>query len=46
MTAIASPINLLDLDEAGLRALFESMGEKPFRAQQVLKWIYHQGVTD
>jgi 23S rRNA (adenine2503-C2)-methyltransferase len=46
MTATASPLNLLDLDEAGLRAFFESMGEKPFRAQQVLKWIYHQGVTD
>jgi 23S rRNA (adenine2503-C2)-methyltransferase len=22
------------------------MGEKPFRAQQILKWVYHQGVTD
>ena len=46
MTATASPINLLDLDEAGLRAFFESIGEKPFRAQQLLKWIYHQRVTD
>ena len=39
-------VNLLELDEAGLRAFFESIGEKPFRAQQVLKWIYHQSVTD
>lgn len=46
MTASPSPINLLDFDEAGLRAFFASIGEKPFRAQQVLKWIYHQGVTD
>jgi 23S rRNA (adenine2503-C2)-methyltransferase len=46
VTATASLINLLDLDHAGLRAFFESLGEKPFRAQQVLKWIYHQGVTD
>ena len=46
MTAIARPINLLDLDQAGLRAFFESLGEQPFRAQQVLKWIYHQGETD
>jgi 23S rRNA (adenine2503-C2)-methyltransferase len=46
MTATASPINLLDLDEAGLRTFFASLGDKPFRAQQVLKWIYHQGVTD
>ena len=22
------------------------MGERPFRAQQLLKWVYHQGVTD
>jgi len=40
------PINLLDHDEGGLRAFFTSIGEKPFRAQQILKWIYHQGVTD
>jgi 23S rRNA (adenine2503-C2)-methyltransferase len=46
MTATASPINLLDLDHEGLRAFFESIGEKPFRAQQLLKWVYHQGVTD
>ena len=46
MTAIARPINLLDLDQTGLRAFFESLGEQPFRAQQVLKWIYHQGQTD
>jgi 23S rRNA (adenine2503-C2)-methyltransferase len=46
MTASPSPINLLDFDEGGLRAFFASIGEKPFRAQQLLKWIYHQGVTD
>jgi 23S rRNA (adenine2503-C2)-methyltransferase len=39
-------INLFDLDETGLREFFQSMGEKPFRAEQVMKWIYHQGVTD
>ena len=46
MTGKQTRINLMDLDEAGLRAFFESIGEKPFRAQQVLKWIYHQQVTD
>ena len=46
MSVTETRINLMDLDEAGLRAYFESIGEKPFRAQQVLKWIYHQGVTD
>jgi 23S rRNA (adenine2503-C2)-methyltransferase len=39
-------INLFDLDQARMRTFFESIGEKPFRAEQLLKWIYHQGVTD
>jgi len=39
-------VNLLDFDEAGLRAFFESIGEKPFRAQQILKWVFHQAETD
>ncbi len=38
--------NLLDLDETGLRAFFAELGEKPFRATQVLKWIHQQGVDD
>lgn len=46
MTVTETRINLFDLDQVGLRAFFESIGEKPFRAEQVLKWIYHQGVTD
>jgi len=46
MSVTATRINLLDLDEEGLRAFFEAIGERPFRAQQILKWIYHQGVTD
>jgi 23S rRNA (adenine2503-C2)-methyltransferase len=46
MAANPTRINLLDLDEPGLRAFFISMGEKPFRAQQILKWVYHQQVAD
>ncbi len=38
--------NLLDLDHPQLVALFAELGEKPFRATQVMKWIYHEGVTD
>jgi 23S rRNA (adenine2503-C2)-methyltransferase len=41
-----APVNLLDLNRAGLEAFFASLGERPYRARQVLKWIYHQGVTD
>ncbi|MEJ8568376.1 23S rRNA (adenine(2503)-C(2))-methyltransferase RlmN [Wenzhouxiangellaceae bacterium CH-27] len=39
-------MNLFDLDHAGLREFFASIGEKPFRAEQVLKWVYHHGQTD
>lgn len=39
-------INLLGLSPARMVAFFAAMGEKSFRAQQVLKWIHQQGVTD
>ncbi|SHH33318.1 bifunctional tRNA (adenosine(37)-C2)-methyltransferase TrmG/ribosomal RNA large subunit methyltransferase RlmN [Ferrimonas marina] len=38
--------NLLNLDRDGLRAFFVEIGEKPFRADQVMKWIYHFGCAD
>jgi 23S rRNA (adenine2503-C2)-methyltransferase len=38
--------NLLDFDRKGLAAFFVELGEKPFRATQLLKWIYQEGVTD
>ncbi len=38
--------NLLSMDRAALEAYFERLGEKPFRARQVMKWVYHQGETD
>ena len=46
MSANNAPVNLLGLHEGQLRGYFASLGEKPFRAQQVMKWIYHQGITD
>ena len=39
-------INLLDYDRKGLAAFFVDLGEKPFRATQLLKWIYQEGVED
>jgi 23S rRNA (adenine2503-C2)-methyltransferase len=39
-------INLLDFTREGLRAFFNDMGEKPFRAEQIMKWVYQQGVAD
>ncbi len=41
-----APINLLGLPLARMQILFAELGEKPFRAQQMLKWIHHAGVTD
>ncbi|MFC6377834.1 bifunctional tRNA (adenosine(37)-C2)-methyltransferase TrmG/ribosomal RNA large subunit methyltransferase RlmN [Tatumella terrea] len=34
-------INLLDLNRQQMREFFLEMGEKPFRADQVMKWMYH-----
>lgn len=39
-------VNLLGLSREKMVEFFTSMGEKPFRAQQMLKWIHHQGVSD
>ena len=39
-------VNLLGLPLAAMEQYFLELGEKKFRAQQVLKWIHHQGVTD
>jgi len=39
-------MNLLDLDRAGMEAFFTSIGEKAFRASQVMKWIHQHRVTD
>ena len=38
--------NLLDLDRDAMRAFFVELGEKPFRADQIMKWIYHFGCDD
>ncbi|MEW6690318.1 MAG: 23S rRNA (adenine(2503)-C(2))-methyltransferase RlmN [Pseudomonadota bacterium] len=39
-------INLLGLDEEGMQRLLNGLGEKPFRARQVLKWIHRRGAAD
>ena len=38
--------NLLGLSPEKLVVFFESIGEKPFRATQVMKWIHQIGVDD
>ncbi|GAM61824.1 ribosomal RNA large subunit methyltransferase N [Vibrio ishigakensis] len=40
-------VNLLDFDRQGLRKYFaDELGEKAFRADQVMKWMYHFGCDD
>ena len=42
----AKKVNLLGMSKDELSAFFVSLGEKSFRATQVMKWIYQFGVTD
>jgi 23S rRNA (adenine2503-C2)-methyltransferase len=39
-------VNLLDLDGAALEALVASLGERPFRARQLKRWIHRHGASD
>ena len=51
MTAVAASesqprTNLLGMPLREMEQFFLELGEKKFRAQQVLKWIHHAGITD
>ncbi|GAB6067771.1 bifunctional tRNA (adenosine(37)-C2)-methyltransferase TrmG/ribosomal RNA large subunit methyltransferase RlmN [Methylothermus subterraneus] len=39
-------VDLLGLSRSKLEEFFARMGEKPFRARQVLKWVHGRGVTE
>lgn len=39
-------VNLLGMGGQQLRAFCADLGEKPFRAKQLLRWIHHAGVDD
>ena len=43
---IAKKPNLLDLDREGLEHYFQTIGEKSFRASQIMQWIHQKAVTD
>lgn len=36
--------NLFGLDRVGLREFFVGLDEKPFRAEQIMQWVYGHGV--
>mgnify|MGYP001177334942 FL=1 len=39
-------LNLLGLAPGELRYFFKGLGEKPYRAHQVMHWVYRRGVLD
>ncbi|WP_386694552.1 bifunctional tRNA (adenosine(37)-C2)-methyltransferase TrmG/ribosomal RNA large subunit methyltransferase RlmN [Lonepinella sp. MS14435] len=39
----SNKINLMNLTRPQMREFFKEIGEKPFRADQLVKWIYHFG---
>ena len=39
-------VNLLNLNQAALAEYFQSIGEKPFRAKQMMRWMHHFGVKE
>jgi 23S rRNA (adenine2503-C2)-methyltransferase len=39
-------VNLLDFNQEQLAEYFQSLGEKPFRARQLMRWMHHFGVND
>src|SRR5674476_148959 len=38
--------NLLNFNQQQLAEYFQSIGEKPFRAKQLMRWMHHFGVHD
>ena len=40
------PVNLLGLNREALTQFLEELGEKPFRARQLMKWIHQFGESD
>ena len=46
MSSVDAKVNLLGMSQSDLERFFTAHDEKPFRARQLLKWIYQRGVTD
>ena len=42
---MATPVNIMSLDRKSMENFFIEIGEQPFRAKQVLQWIYQRNVT-
>ena len=46
MQSTSASVELLGMDQAGLRAWFTSSGEPAFRAQQLIQWVHQRGQLD
>jgi len=46
LAGAAEKINLLGFDRDALSEFFVGLGEKPFRARQLVQWIHRRGVVD
>ena len=44
--ALDPKLNLLGLNRQAMEDYFRSIGEKPFRAAQLLQWIHQRGIDD
>lgn len=42
----ATKVNMFDFDHDGLRDYFVARGEKPYRAKQIMQWLYQQNTRD
>ncbi|MEM7304581.1 MAG: 23S rRNA (adenine(2503)-C(2))-methyltransferase RlmN [Pseudomonadota bacterium] len=45
-TPDANPVNMMGIERSTLENYFVERGEKSFRAQQILQWVYQRGLTD
>jgi len=43
---MAAPVHLLNLDPPALEAFFQTLGERSFRARQVMQWVYQRGALE
>ncbi len=43
---MTTPANFFNLTLPELQQFFIDLGEKPYRATQIMKWVYHRGVID
>jgi 23S rRNA (adenine2503-C2)-methyltransferase len=46
MSAALPRVNLFDLDAGALATYFGALGERPYRATQIIKWVHQQGVIE